>query len=170
MYKWPASVARSTSLCTTRKALCIPARSVSHSHTQPSRLRNLAICAHIGVLLRTFLSDVAYLSSSDSGKTTLTESILLKSSFISIPGSVDTGSTTTDFLPAERERGITIQSASIPVKWKNWMFNLIDTPGHADFGMEVESASRVVDGAVVLIDSVEGVEAQTKGVWQQLDR
>jgi elongation factor G len=73
-------------------------------------------------------------------------------------------------LPAERERGITIQSASIPVKWKSWNFNLIDTPGHADFGMEVESASRVVDGAVVLIDSVEGVEAQTKGVWRQLSR
>ncbi|GLB33919.1 putative elongation factor G, domain II [Lyophyllum shimeji] len=106
----------------------------------------------------------------DSGKTTLTESILLKSSYLTTRGTVDTGSTTTDFLPAERERGITIQSASIPVKWKNWTFNLIDTPGHADFGMEVESASRVVDGAVVLIDSVEGVEAQTKGVWRQLDR
>jgi elongation factor G len=116
-----------------------------------------------------FLS-VTYSWATDSGKTTLTESILLKSSFISTPGSVDTGSTTTDFLPAERERGITIQSSSIPVKWKDWTFNLIDTPGHADFGMEVESASRVVDGAVVLIDSVEGVEAQTKGVWQQLDR
>ncbi|KAG5639259.1 hypothetical protein H0H81_004920 [Sphagnurus paluster] len=106
----------------------------------------------------------------DSGKTTLSESILLKSSYLSTRGTVDTGSTTTDFLPAERERGITIQSASIPVKWKTWTFNLIDTPGHADFGMEVESASRVVDGAVVLIDSVEGVEAQTKGVWRQLDR
>jgi len=106
----------------------------------------------------------------DSGKTTLTESILLGSSYLSSSGSVDTGSTTTDFLPAERERGITIQSASIPVKWKDWTFNLIDTPGHADFGMEVESASRVVDGAVVLIDSVEGVESQTKGVWRQLDR
>lgn len=110
------------------------------------------------------------IESIDSGKTTLTESILLKSSYLSTPGSVDTGSTTTDFLPAERERGITIQSASIPVKWKDWVFNLIDTPGHADFGMEVESASRVVDGAVVLIDSVEGVESQTKGVWRQLDR
>ena len=106
----------------------------------------------------------------DSGKTTLTESILLNSSYLSSAGTVDTGSTTTDFLPAERERGITIQSASIPVKWKQWTFNLIDTPGHADFGMEVESASRVIDGAVVLIDSVEGVEAQTKGVWRQLDR
>jgi elongation factor G len=100
----------------------------------------------------------------------LTESILLGSSYLSSSGSVDTGSTTTDFLPAERERGITIQSASIPVKWKEWTFNLIDTPGHADFGMEVEGASRVIDGAVVLIDSVEGVESQTKGVWRQLDR
>lgn len=106
----------------------------------------------------------------DSGKTTLTESILSRSGYLSAPGTVDTGSTTTDFLPAERERGITIQSASIPVAWKNWTYNLIDTPGHADFGMEVESASRVVDGAVVLIDSVEGVESQTQGVWRQLDR
>ncbi|KII95074.1 hypothetical protein PLICRDRAFT_25697 [Plicaturopsis crispa FD-325 SS-3] len=119
----------------------------------PAKIRNMALVAHI-----------------DSGKTTLTESILLKSDYLSSSGTVDTGSTTTDFLPAERERGITIQSASIPVKWKHWTYNLIDTPGHADFGMEVESASRVVDGAVVLIDSVEGVEAQTKGVWRQLDR
>ena len=99
-----------------------------------------------------------------------TESILLKSSYLTESGTVDTGSTTTDFLPVERERGITVQSASIPVQWKDWSFNLIDTPGHADFGMEVESASRVVDGAVVLIVSVEGVEAQTKGVWTQLNR
>ncbi|KAJ7781126.1 P-loop containing nucleoside triphosphate hydrolase protein [Mycena metata] len=124
----------------------------STSH-DPAKIRNMALVAHI-----------------DSGKTTLTESILLTSSYLSSSGSVDTGSTTTDFLPAERERGITIQSASIPVRWKDWLFNLVDTPGHADFGMEVESASRVVDGAVVLIDSVEGVEAQTKGVWKQLDR
>lgn len=100
----------------------------------------------------------------------MTESILLASSYIDVPGTVDTGSTITDFLPAERERGITIQSASIPVHWKDWTFNLIDTPGHSDFGMEVESASRVVDGAVVVMDSVQGVEPQTKGVWSQLDR
>ncbi|KAI0068795.1 P-loop containing nucleoside triphosphate hydrolase protein [Artomyces pyxidatus] len=128
-------------------------RYIASTRHDPSSTRNLAVVAHI-----------------DSGKTTLTESILLKSHYISSSGSVDTGSTTTDFLPAERERGITIQSASIPVKWKDWTFNLIDTPGHADFGMEVESASRVVDGAIVLIDSVEGVEAQTKGVWSQLNR
>ncbi|KAJ7904627.1 P-loop containing nucleoside triphosphate hydrolase protein [Mycena olivaceomarginata] len=128
-------------------------RGVASTSHDPAKIRNIALVAHI-----------------DSGKTTLTESILLASSYLSTPGTVDTGSTTTDFLPAERERGITIQSASIPVRWKDHLFNLIDTPGHADFGMEVESASRVVDGAVVLIDSVEGVEAQTKGVWKQLDR
>ncbi|KIJ99361.1 hypothetical protein K443DRAFT_8434 [Laccaria amethystina LaAM-08-1] len=128
-------------------------QSRSFATYDPSKIRNMALVAHI-----------------DSGKTTLTESILFNSSYLSSSGSVDTGSTTTDFLPVERERGITVQSASIPVKWKDWIFNLIDTPGHADFGMEVESASRVIDGAVVLIDSVEGVEAQTKGVWRQLDR
>ena len=100
----------------------------------------------------------------------MTESILFASNYLSSPGSVDTGSTVTDFLPVERERGITVQSASIPVQWRKWTINLIDTPGHADFGMEVESASRVVDGAIVLLDSVEGVEAQTKGVWRHLDR
>ncbi|KAF7355413.1 Ribosome-releasing factor 2, mitochondrial [Mycena sanguinolenta] len=128
-------------------------RGLASTSYDPAKIRNMALVAHI-----------------DSGKTTLTESILHASSYLSIPGTVDTGSTTTDFLPAERERGITIQSASIPVRWKDHLFNLVDTPGHADFGMEVESASRVVDGAVVLIDSVEGVEAQTKGVWKQLDR
>ncbi|KAF8680966.1 P-loop containing nucleoside triphosphate hydrolase protein [Rhizoctonia solani] len=121
--------------------------------SDPEKIRNIALLAHI-----------------DSGKTTLTESILTASSYKSSAGTVDTGSTTTDFLPAERERGITIQSASIPVSWRQWTYNLIDTPGHADFGMEVESASRVIDGAVVLLDAVEGVESQTKGVWNQLDR
>ncbi|KAJ7180210.1 P-loop containing nucleoside triphosphate hydrolase protein [Mycena crocata] len=136
-----------------RHPICVSRRWSSTDAHPPAKIRNIALVAHI-----------------DSGKTTLTESILLKSSYLSSSGSVDTGSTTTDFLPAERERGITIQSASIPVHWKDWLFNLVDTPGHADFGMEVESASRVVDGAVVLIDSVEGVESQTKGVWRQLDR
>ncbi|KAK7061820.1 ribosome-releasing factor 2, mitochondrial [Favolaschia claudopus] len=138
----------------TRRPPCLHLRrGLATASHDPAKIRNMALVAHI-----------------DSGKTTLTESILLTSSYLSTPGTVDTGSTTTDFLPAERERGITIQSASIPVRWKDWLFNLVDTPGHADFGMEVESASRVVDGAVVLIDSVEGVEAQTKGVWKQLDR
>lgn len=148
-----------------------------HVHTPTHDIRNIALVAHIGMYIiispgrlgcsKPLTSDLLF---QDSGKTTLTESILHKSNYLTAPGSVDTGSTTTDFLPAERERGITIQSASIPVKWKQYTYNLIDTPGHADFGMEVESASRVVDGAVVLLDSVEGVEAQTRGVWRQLDR
>ncbi|KZT62921.1 P-loop containing nucleoside triphosphate hydrolase protein [Calocera cornea HHB12733] len=130
-------------------------------------------CAHSGgdePVDATLIRNIALLAHIDSGKTTLTESILHAAGHLASPGTVDTGSTTTDFLPAERERGITIQSASIPVRWKAWSFNLVDTPGHADFGMEVESASSVVDGAVVLIDAVEGVEGQTKGVWAQLDR
>lgn len=145
-------------------------RLTTSAQHDPTKFRNMALVAHIG--MSELFNDICSMTDSftDSGKTTLTESILLKSSYLSEAGSVDTGSTTTDFLPAERERGITIQSASIPVKWQDWTFNLIDTPGHADFGMEVESASRVIDGAVVLIDSVEGVEAQTKGVWRQLDR
>jgi small GTP-binding protein len=140
-------------------------------HTDALNIRNIALTAHIGSVCNFVFNalDLIYVSI-DSGKTTLTESILHASEYVSTPGSVDSGSTTTDFLPAERERGITIQSASIPIHWKNWSFNLIDTPGHADFGMEVESASRIVDGAVVLLDGVEGVEAQTKGVWSQLNK
>lgn len=155
--------------CIRTRALARYASSAATS-SDPTTIRNIALVAHIGPLVSFFQSFECLRRVTDSGKTTLTESILHTSAYLSCPGSVDTGSTTTDFLPAERERGITIQSASIPVKWKDWTFNLIDTPGHADFGMEVESASRVIDGAVVLIDSVEGVEAQTKGVWRQLDR
>ena len=114
-------------------------------------LRNLAIIAHV-----------------DHGKTTLVDTLFQQSGTFRENQNIATRAMDSNDL--ERERGITVQSASIPVKWKDWTFNLIDTPGHADFGMEVESASRVVDGAVVLIDSVEGVEAQTKGVWRQLDR
>ncbi|KAK0468206.1 translation elongation factor 2, partial [Desarmillaria tabescens] len=116
--------------------------------TAAADIRNMALVAHIGTSI--------------PEKPPLPSPFCLQSEYLSSSGSVDTGSTTTDFLPAERERGITIQSASIPVKWKKWTFNLIDTPGHADFGLST--------GAVVLMDSVEGVESQTKRVWRQLDR
>ncbi|KAI9347288.1 P-loop containing nucleoside triphosphate hydrolase protein [Obelidium mucronatum] len=85
-------------------------------------------------------------------------------------GDVDSGSTVTDYLPAERSRGITIQSACIPLFWNDHRINLIDTPGHVDFTMEVERSVRVLDGAIVLLDGVAGVEAQTETVWRQANR
>ena len=90
----------------------------------------MALVAHIGTqnFVHPSQKDVN-VSISDSGKTTLTESILLTSSYLSSSGTVDTGSTTTDFLPVEHECGITVQSASIPVQWKDWTFNLVDTLG-----------------------------------------
>lgn len=118
-----------------------------------SKTRNVGIIAHI-----------------DGGKTTLTESILHQSGILKNRGNVDEGTTITDYLPAERERGITIQSASVPLEWKDHRINLIDTPGHADFAIEVERSVRVLDGGVVILDGVEGVEAQTEGVWKQAKR
>lgn len=151
-------------------------------------IRNIGIIAHI-----------------DAGKTTLTERILhltraqtlsgleppKPQASYTAPGDVDTGSTVTDFLEEERERGITIQSAAVgPVWWTNARHDtqlpvqrhgnsmatssvaitLVDTPGHVDFGIEVERTVRVVDGAVVVLDGVEGVEPQSENVWRQTKR
>ena len=117
------------------------------------KLRNIGIIAHI-----------------DAGKTTTTEQILFHTGETHRLGSVDDGTTVTDFLPQERERGITIQSAVITCEWADHQINLIDTPGHIDFTAEVQRSLRVLDGGVVLFDGVAGVEPQSETVWRQADR
>jgi elongation factor G len=116
-------------------------------------IRNVGIIAHI-----------------DAGKTTTTERILYYSGYSDHLGTVDDGDTITDYMPQEQDRGITITSAAITFPWKNSRINLIDTPGHVDFTVEVERCVRVLDGAVAVFDAVTGVEAQTKTVWKQAKR
>lgn len=117
------------------------------------RLRNIGIIAHI-----------------DAGKTTTTERVLYYTGKTYKLGSVDDGTTVTDFMEQERERGITIASAAITTDWKNHQINLIDTPGHIDFTAEVQRSLRVLDGGIVVFDGVQGVEPQSETVWRQADR
>ncbi|HNZ00495.1 MAG TPA: elongation factor G [Anaerolineaceae bacterium] len=117
------------------------------------RYRNIGVIAHI-----------------DAGKTTTTERILYFTGKTYRVGSVDDGTTVTDWMPQERERGITIVSAAVTAEWKDYRINIIDTPGHIDFTAEVQRCLRVLDGGVVVFDAVQGVEPQSETVWRQADR
>src|SRR5262245_10940205 len=115
--------------------------------------RNIGIMAHI-----------------DAGKTTTSERILFYSGKSHKIGEVHDGNTTMDWMEQEQERGITITAAATTLVWKDHRINLIDTPGHVDFTIEVERSLRVLDGAVAVFDGVSGVEPQSETVWKQGDK
>lgn len=117
------------------------------------KLRNIGIIAHV-----------------DAGKTTVTERFLYYTGKTHRLGNVDDGNTVTDWMELEQEKGITITAAVADCPWKDFDIHLIDTPGHVDFTIEVERSLRVLDGAVVVLDAVEGVEPQTETVWRQANR
>ena len=121
--------------------------------TPLDKLRNIGIIAHI-----------------DAGKTTTTEGILYRTGLKHKIGAVHEGETTTDWMDQERERGITITSAAVTCNWKDHQINIIDTPGHIDFTVEVERSLRVLDGAVTVFDGKMGVESQSETVWRQADK
>jgi elongation factor G len=121
--------------------------------TPLERVRNIGIAAHI-----------------DAGKTTTTERILFYTGVVHKSGEVHEGTATTDWMEQERERGITITAAAISTSWKDHKINIIDTPGHVDFTIEVERSMRVLDGVIAVFCSVGGVQPQSETVWKQANR
>lgn len=126
---------------------------MADKNVKQGKIRNIGIIAHI-----------------DAGKTTTTEGILYRTGLKHKIGAVHEGGTTTDWMDQERERGITIVSAAVTCYWKDHQINIIDTPGHIDFTVEVERSLRVLDGAVVVFDGKMGVESQSETVWRQADK
>ena len=122
------------------------------THTAINKIRNIGFIAHI-----------------DAGKTTVTERVLFITGRIHRLGGVDEGTTAMDWMPQERERGITITAAATTAQWKEHQVNIIDTPGHVDFTAEVERSLRVLDGGIVVLDAVVGVQSQSETVWRQAD-
>lgn len=131
----------SVTLCSTFS--CMP----SSSH-----IRNIGILAHV-----------------DAGKTTLTEGMLFLSGSIRAAGNVDKGTSTSDTMAVERRRGISVRATTIAFRWEDVQINLIDTPGHVDFAAEVERSLRVLDGAVLVLSAVEGIQSQTEAIWRALE-
>src|SRR5262249_2160729 len=126
---------------------------VTETRAALDRVRNIGIMAHI-----------------DAGKTTTTERILYYTGRTHKMGEVHEGAATMDWMAQEQERGITITSAATTAFWRDYRINIIDTPGHVDFTVEVERSLRVLDGAVAVFDSVAGVQPQSETVWRQADR
>lgn len=120
---------------------------------EQNKFTNIGIVAHV-----------------DAGKTSITELFLLKSGVIRSIGSVDKGTSQTDWLTVEKERGISVRSASTSFKWNNYNVNLIDTPGHVDFSSEVERAMKALDCAILVISAVEGVQGHTLTLWNALQK
>ena len=124
----------------------------SAKKTDLKKVRNIGFIAHI-----------------DAGKTTVTERVLFFTGETYKIGNIDEGTTVMDFMSIERERGITIGSAATNAQWDGHQINIIDTPGHVDFTAEVERSLRVLDGGVVVLESVSGVQPQSETVWRQAD-
>src|SRR6201984_1146528 len=145
--RWPSRT-RPSPTSGTDMAVAVAARAFPLEKT-----RNIGIMAHI-----------------DAGKTATTERVLFYTGRIHKMGEVHEGAATMDWMVQEQERGITITSSATAAEWRGHRINIIDTPGHVDFTVEVERSLRVLDGAVAVFDAVAGVEPQSETVWRQADR